>query len=407
MKKYLILFITIAAAISISCKSTPEEVEESSLSAQTSTTTTPASSTTTAPADTSGLTPDALQARTKALDFYANSYFPSEWEAIEALPASARTAAAYNEIFEKTRPLYAQRMEDEILLTREELIATGFTSYYPEYLKNADQKALAALDQYESQDYYAARDTATQALKEYETMLLGAKTYQKREELVGTGLNNYFQEHLDRADALAFTAADQYEAGNVSAASQTAENAFNEYDTLLTGAHIYLIRQSITDLGLEKHSQDSFNAADEFFRKGIAEYNAGDRTAAIKSAEEARNRYNVVLSEGMVFYAADKRTAASNERQLAIAERADIASREYFREADSHLAEAERLYTAGSYTDAASAFTYAEAMFAISRQDAVYKRHIAEERIREAQEVIESSSLSAMEAGRILEGGSR
>jgi len=96
----------------------------------------------------------AEAARFQAIDFRSPVYFPSEWEAIEARFQAADNAEAYNaasiafdELFRRTLPLYAQGIEDEIMGVRTELISTGLTIYYPEGLIIADQKALDALDQ--------------------------------------------------------------------------------------------------------------------------------------------------------------------------------------------------------------------------------------------------------------------
>jgi len=418
MKKFLILFLVIISVVSISCKSGPEPVEEPAPPSTQPESPPPSTPPATPPADTSpGVSQarsKAVEARTRAMDFDTHTYRPSEWEAIETLFNSSSTAAgyeaaavAYDELFNRTHPLYQKAREDEILSVRDELIDTGLTSLIHDEFKAADRKVLDALDQYEAGDYYAARDNAAKALNEYETMLLGLNTYQAREQLIDTGLAAYFTENLYSADELYTKAIDQYHDGDVDGAKETGTAAKEEYDTLLFGTDIYFLRQDIIELGFDKYSSDDFDKADESFLAAIDDYFAGNRENAVDNAEEAMLRYKLVLSDGWVYYVDDKKIASSSERQHALNERANIASREYFREAEALREEAERLYSAGNAMEAALVFTNAEAMYLISIEDTVNRRRRAEEMIRQAEEVVGSSNESALQAERIIEGGSR
>jgi hypothetical protein len=360
MKKYLSLTLSVLVVLiltSVSCKTTPkpepaqaagpvQERPSQNLGALN------------APASR------ADEARKRAVDFESPEYFPSDWEGIEAqyaaigdMPKSTSSeiqqvtasyntvAGAYDELFKRTVPLYAQAREDEIISTRDELIKTGFTRQFPEYLQKADDIALAALDQYEAEDYYASRDTAAQALKEYETLLVGGKVFLTRQEIVDRGFRDYDPENFDLADEVALTAKGEYEAGN--------------------------------------------------------------KEAAVNNAEEALLRYNIVLTNGWVSYAAARRVSAASERELALSERANIAARETFRDAEAVFNQAEDGFTAENFREAAISYVDAEAKFAISRHETEEKRIRAEETIRLAEEKIGESSETAIEAERIIEGGSR
>ena len=423
MKKFLIIFFLVSVVIFISCKTTPKAEEETVTPSQPAVqtpSTTPAATTPPPSGESSEITQaraKAEQARTRALDFSSDSYYPSEWSAAQAQFNSAGTAAEYNaaaaafdSIFDKTHPLYAKAREDEIIYARDELIATGMVPYAQDQFKDADTKALSALDQYDSGDYYSARDNAAAALNEYETMLIGADTFQTREELYNTGLTQYFQEYFDKAEAMGHEAIAQYQAGDISGARKNALAAQEEYETLLFGTDVYLLRQDIIELGFDRYSGNNFNNADEYYFAAIDEYVAGDKEAAVSKAEEALLRYKNVLADGWVFYSTDKRADAVSERQHAINERAYIASREYFREAEAFFEEAERLYASGDPNDAVSAaiaFTNAEVMYAIAIEDTWERRRRADDLIRQANQMIERGNESALEAERIIEGGSR
>jgi len=326
-----------AVSICVSCKSTPD---------------TPAPQPRPAPAAPAAGKAVADQARQRAMDFEAPAYFPSEWAEAEAQYESAADAAAYNsvaavydDLFKKSIPLYAQAREDEIMASREHLIASGFANAFPQYLKKADELALAAFEQYEAEDYYKARDTASEALAEYEALNLGAK--------------------------------------------------------------IFVARQEILDRGFAQYDPDNFVRADEVAQAAITAFDAGDKQTASANGEEAMLRYNLVLANGWIAYASDRKASASAERELAMSERANIASRETFRGADAFYNQAEENYTAENFRDAGLGYIEAEARFAISRKETEEKRLIAEEAIRIAEEKIEESSETAVEAERIIEGGVR
>jgi 1,2-phenylacetyl-CoA epoxidase PaaB subunit len=294
----------------------------------------------------------ADQARKQAMDFDSHTYFPSDWEEAEKQYAEAKDMASYtavanvyNELFKKALPLYAQAREDEILAARDELIATGFNDVFPQYLKNADDLTLSAQEKYEAGDYYGAKDTAATAL--------------------------------------------------------------NEYQTLLSGAKVYLTRQEIINRGFTQYDADNFIKADEVAQTAIDSYDAGDKQTALANAEEALLRYNAVLSNGWTVYSTERRTAASKERELALADKANIASRETFRKGEALNDEARELFEAGNYSDAALVFVDAEANYAISRKETEEKRIRAIEAMKTAEEKIEESSEAAVGAEKIIEGGSR
>jgi len=330
-----------AALISISCKSAPPSTDELNAAMA-----------------------KAIADRQRAIDFESPAYFPSEWEVIEAqyrlieeMPLTtvaeiqaatdAYTAAseAYNAIFKKTIPLYAQAREDEILAKREALISTSFTKEFPEYLKKADDMTLAAQEQYEAEDYYGARETYAKAM--------------------------------------------------------------DEYDTLTKGAAVYVARREIMDRNFMRYDENNFAKADETAKIAINEYDAGNKDAAIEKAEEALLRYNLVLSNGWTNYAAERKNTVLAERELAIAERANIASRDIFREGEAFYNQAEENITRQNFAEAALQYTEAEALYAIARKDTAEKRLAAEEAIKKAEEKIVESDEAAQEAQRIIEGGSR
>jgi len=302
--------------------------------------------------------------RKSAMDFEAPAYFPSEWENAEAqyeaakkMPTSnsdqVKAAAAalnkvadkYGELFDMTIPLYAQAREDEIMAIREELVKSRFSALFPKYVEKADKIALTAKDQYDAKDYNAAKETAAEALDEYQKLLIGAKILTARQEIIDRGFVKYDSDNYDKANAI----------------SQTA----------------------------------------------ISSYDAGDKKGAVESAQEALLRYNLVLTNGWIAYAAERRAAAISEREVAIANKVNIAVRDSFRNADTVFNNAETNYKSEVYSDAAKQFIEAEALFVIAGQQTEEKRQLAMEVIRQAEDKIEESAETAIGAEKIIEGGSR
>jgi hypothetical protein len=305
----------------------------------------------------------AEETRQKVIDFEGHTYFPSEWEAAEAkftqakltqqkgteavrMVAAAYDAAteAYEPIFEMAVPLYAQAREDEIMELRNELVAIGAKDYFPESLSLADQTALTALEQYEAKEYYPARDTALQSITMYKT------------------LTN------------AYTA---WQLGN-----------------------------EIRERGFEGYDPDNYERAGEILSDAMDSYTAGDYAAAQKNADEALNRYNLVLSSGWAAYAELRSSFAGSERQAALDIKANIASRDLFGEADSNYKSAVDLYGEKNYENAAKQFIDSETLFIISSITTADKRHNAADALREANEKIEESGETARQAEIVLEGGS-
>jgi hypothetical protein len=358
------LLAVLFLVVSLSCKSAPEQAEE------------PVDPGKEAPEVIPGVSPevtsDALQkiisrveeARKRTVDFESPSYFPSEWEAIDRIyndakrmPVSSdseidKAAEQYNsaadrfdELFGKTVPLYAQAREDEIMAVRDGLFETGLASLYFEYLQPAEQAAILALNQYEAQDYYSARDTAAIALNEYEMLAIAARVYILREELVDREFFRYDPENFDKADEIAESSIDQYLEGN--------------------------------------------------------------KDTAVNYAEEAEIRYKLIMANSWPAYAGDKQHAAFAERVQASIHKADIAVYDIYNNAEIMYEQAESALEAEDFQRAGILFADAEALFALSSRETENKRLNALEAMRRADERIEVSGEAAIEAERIIEGGSR
>lgn len=314
-------------------------------------------------ADLEAAAAKAGEARSRAGDFSCPSYFPGEWEAAEKQLAETgqmpnndanikSTIDAYNaladtfdSILTLTIPLYAQAREDEIMELRDVLIDTGARDSFPEYFIQADEAALLALTQFEAGDYYDARESAANALQLFRYLTIAHDAW-----VLGWEIN---------------------------------EREFALYDP------------------------DNFERADEILSGAMDEYNAGDIPAAQENAEEAYLRYSLVLSTGWAEYAEFHSSKADGERQAALDMRTNIAAKEYFLMAEQDYKDAHEQLNGENYEEASKLFINAEAMYVIANMLAQEKRLLARNMLREAHDKIEESGRAARQAEIIIKGGSR
>jgi hypothetical protein len=281
--------------------------------------------------DLNGAIARAEEAKKRAADFESGSYFPSDWENAESEYAAAgrmpkdtddavRQAASrytalagtYDGIFKRAIPLYAQDREDELVSLRDELVATGLSGRFPDYLLDADRETAQALARYEEEDYYGARDSWTLAC--------------------------------------------------------------NKYQVLKTGASAYAARQEIVDRDFISYDPDNFNKADESGLAAVEAYNTGNIEAAREGAEEAGLRYNLVLNTAWAAHVAERKLAADRERQKALELKANVAVKAEFDAASALYNQAEVFKEAENYTEAVSLYTQSESRFIDIGRTAAEKR---------------------------------
>jgi hypothetical protein len=353
----------------LSCKSAPP-AEESAPPAEES----PAPETgdpDKAPADQASL--DALnaaagraaKARQLVIDSNGPAVFPSDWQSAEALYTQAESGkdtstakavrestARYNDaasaleaLADKSIAQFARELEAEVIGIREAALKAGAETVAGEYLRSADNTALEAIAQYEAKDYYAARDSA----------------------------------YLAR----------------------------DMYGVLKTGTNAYTVRQEIIDRNFVEYDPHNIGVADEIALSGIADYEAGDIKAAQDKADEVLFRYNLALRTGKESFAADKGAVAADERQKALNLKANVAVRQDFDAATSIYNRAVNSYRGQNFDAAAALYEESRAMYEVIGLVAEEKRRIAEEALRSVEEKMTESDMAAKNAELILEGGAR
>jgi hypothetical protein len=307
----------------------------------------------------------AARARQLTVDFNGPAAFPSDWQSAEALYTQAEAgkdtstakavresasryndaAAAFEVLADKSIAQFAVDLEAEVIAARDAAVKAGAETSAAGYFRPADDTALEAAAQYEAKDYYTARDSA----------------YRARDM----------------------------------------------YGVLKTGAEAYTVRQEIANRDLVKYDPQNIGVADELAVSGMADYEAGDIKAAQDKADEALVRYNLALRKGKESFAAEKGAAATAERQKALNLKANVAVRQDFETATSIYNRAVNSYRGQNFDAAASLYEESRSMYEVVSQVAEEKRRIAEEALRSAEEKMTESDTTAKNAELILEGGAR
>jgi hypothetical protein len=225
-----------------------------------------------------------------------------------------------------------------------------------------------------------------------------------RDTLVRTGAKSSFPEYFLPADQTVLLANDQYEAQDYYAAKDTAVKALAMYDFLTRAWEAWLVRQEIWERGFVSHDSDNFSSTDEIMGDAMGVYEAGDNVAALKKVEEAILRYQLVLSNGWAGYAKQRFSMAEAERQAALDNRALIAVRNLFHEANANFEAARTLLDSSNYEEAAEQFIVAETMFITANNTTAEKRGSAAQAIEEANRRIAESKETARQADIILKG---
>jgi hypothetical protein len=311
----------------------------------------------------------AAEARKRASDFGGPQYAAEDWEAAEtqytaageqektdtlgdvkeAIARYEQAASAFDEVFDRSLPLYAKALEDDILQARAAALDAGIAAISPAHLQQADDTVDKALGLYEAEDYYPAADAAHLALDMFRLLKMGADTYNVWREIEDYGFGSYDPDNYDAANTAALA-------------------ALNGYDSL-----------------------------------------GNDDTADIKDvllhAEEAQLGYNMVLGNGWKTYASERQVAAGAERQVALDIKANVAVRDDYGAAQGFYDNAGASFRAERYSEAAELYFRSEFLFASAAGTAAEKRRIAEDAIREAEEKKAASDETARKAEEILGGG--
>ncbi|MCL2318790.1 MAG: hypothetical protein FWC45_01800 [Treponema sp.] len=364
-RKYLwwVLIGLLAMVTAVSCKSTPPPPTEE--------TPAPPVDQSLGPPDQASL--DALNAaaaraeaaRKLTTDFGGNTAFPSDWQSADSLytqagqqkntstlKATQESTARYNAaasameaLRDKTLAQYYDNRQKELTAARTAAVNAGAADLVPDYLLQADNTSASALAKYQAKDYYAARDTST--------------------------------------------------------------NALSMYTILKSGLDAYKVREEISNRNFEVYDPQNIAAADDLLRGAAQNYSANSLAAAKGQVDQAALRYNQALKTGWQSYAAEKGANASTERQNALNLKANVAVRQDFNSAQTIFSQANTAFQAQRYEDAAKLYDQSQSMFEVVAQVALAKQQAAQAALDRANQKMTESNETARSAEVILEGGTK
>ena len=124
--------------------------------------------------------------------------------------------------------------------------------------------------------------------------------------------------------------------------------------------------QEIKDRGFAQSDDVDFLEAEEALQTAITAYLANEEEAAALG-EEAKNLFESILKNGWISYLTPKKAAATTERDLALAERANAASRNIYNDANRVFTQAETDYGNDNFEAAEQGYVEAKIRFAIAR----------------------------------------
>jgi hypothetical protein len=188
------------------------------------------------------------------------------------------------------------------------------------------------------------------------------------------------------------------EAGDYRGAIDAAGIALSYYTSLKLGADAYMVRGAIMDGKLESYDQANFDLAEENGIKALNAYDEGDIAAVMVVVQEALNRYNQVWRTAWHSIAIERRDAAGVERQAALNIKANVAVKDEYEAANSIYTQAGTKFQAEEFEDAADLYTRSASMFTVVWETAEYKRQIADDAIRAAEEKVAESDQTAQDA---------
>jgi tetratricopeptide (TPR) repeat protein len=145
------------------------------------------------------------------------------------------------------------------------------------------------------------------------------------------------------------------------------------------------LREAIAEYELSQYAQPTFEEADEAYRRGIDLYGK-DNEAATDALETAVEGFEDVRVTGFLELTAIRRNRVEEQMEAALDAKADVAAKDYYRDATESLSEADEAVENQEYAEALVLYDEALEDFAEATTVAKAKREEAERAMREAEE---------------------
>ena len=253
-------------------------------------------------------TPDFLLDADNTVALALQKYEANELD--EAKSAADEALVMYNTL---KNGLDAYALRDSFAWRIEEL--------EPEALWQADDVALEMFTKWRAKDYPGAKAAADKALMAYETIDIALAAYDARQSVVW-GLQTLAPEFLSQADDAAMAAVDKWDAEDYDGAREDADKVLLMYSTLKTGVEAYLLREEIAldALELDPNDPNALWRIDDIGWRAIAKWSDGDYEGAQADAETAMLGYTVTGATVERQKALDARADVAVRQEFSLAE---------------------------------------------------------------------------------------
>ena len=218
---------------------------------------------------------------------------------IMALPSAGAQTVDLNALDSDALARLYSSTENDLNRARQSAVGAGAQVLAPDFLLDADNTVVLALQKYEAQDFNGAKGSADDALLMYNTLRQGLDIYNLRENFAWQ-LAVLAPEVLWQADDAAFAAIAKWDAKDYSGAKTGADSALFLYETLEGGLAAYDARQRVA-WRLELLEPEALWQADDIAINTLDEWFYENYTAARAGVEKARFVYGV-LGTGLAAY---------------------------------------------------------------------------------------------------------
>ncbi|MDR2767173.1 MAG: hypothetical protein LBB82_02475 [Treponema sp.] len=226
-----------------------------------------------------------------------------------------------------------------------------------------------------------------------------------RDEAVEAGAQELVPDRFKLADDLAASAQEKADKKDYAGSASDGKAARDRYSVLKTLAEASAKQDEADALNLYAYDPENYDLAAAAGNDAVEFYDAGDLAAAQDSANESLLRFNLVIQNGHLALAESASASARESREAAQEVKADVASRADFDAADEVYNEAHAALRENNYVEAERLFDESAGLFETARDNAAAKRRQAEEALRQAEERLLESDQKAKAADEVIGGG--
>jgi hypothetical protein len=152
----------------------------------------------------------------------------------EAIARYTQVTEAFEKVFADSLPLYAEDRTRELIAARDTASQEGAPGLTPERFQSADGDTENARKLYEEEkDYYGAASAVLLAINKYKALAIGTRAYYTREQIEYYNFERYDPENFAVTDNRAVMAIDAYDTGDLGTALDAAEECLVRYAVIL------------------------------------------------------------------------------------------------------------------------------------------------------------------------------